>query len=181
MPVPRDPRPPTPRSGPARAPRAAAARTLEKVVVATNRKARHDYAIALVVEAGLVLVGSEVKSLRTATPSLQDGYARIDRGEAWLYGVHIPPLAQASYQNHEPRRPRKCLLHRRELRKLEALLTGAGTTMVPLSLYFLGSRVKVELGVGRGKRHEDKRESIKQREAERETRRAARGRGGRRA
>jgi len=148
----------------------------ERVTVATNRKARHDYAIELTVEAGLVLQGSEVKSLRNATPSLQDGYARFDRGEIWLYGVHINPLPQASYRNHEPTRTRKCLLHRREIRKLETILAGAGTTMVPLSLYFLGSRVKVELGVGRGKRHEDKRDDIKAREADREARRAARRR-----
>lgn len=172
MPAPRDPRSATTRPS-----RAAAPRDRAKTIVASNRKARHDYAIVLVAEAGLALLGSEVKSLRTTTPSLQDGYARIDRGEVWLYGVHIPPLVQASYQNHEPRRPRKCLLHRREIRKLEALLTGAGTTMVPLSLYFLGSLVKVELGVGRGKRFEDKRDTIKAREAERETRRAVRGRG----
>jgi SsrA-binding protein len=149
-------------------------RKLEKHVVATNRKARFDYAIALAVEAGLALVGSEVKSLRTSTPSLQDGYARVADGEVWLYGVHIPPLSQASYLNHEPRRARKCLLHRREIKKLEALLEGAGTTVVPLSLYFLGPRVKVELGVGRGKRFDDKREDIKRREADRETRRAIR-------
>ena len=167
-----DPRPPARPGGGARSretPR-------ERTVVATNRKARHDYAIALVVEAGLALLGSEVKSLRTSTPSLQDGYARLDRDEVWLYGVHIPPLPQASYRNHEPRRPRKCLLHRREIRKLATLLEGAGTTVVPLSLYFLGARVKVELGVGRGKRHEDKREDIKRREADRDMRRAVRRR-----
>ena len=92
----------------------------------------------------------------------------------WLYGVHVPPLPQASYRNHEPRRKRKCLLHLREIRKLAGLLEGEGTTMIPLSLYFLGSRVKVELGVGRGKRQFDKREDMKQREADRATRRAVR-------
>lgn len=170
MPPPSDPR------SDARRPGKPPVEKRERVIVATNRKARHDYAIEMVVEAGLALLGSEVKSLRNATPSLQDGYARIDRGEVWLYGVHVNPLPQASYRNHEPTRPRKCLLHRREIRKLETILAGAGTTMVPLSLYFLGSRVKVELGIGRGKRHEDKREDIKRREADRETRRAVRRR-----
>jgi SsrA-binding protein len=119
-----------------------------------------------------MLRGSEVKSLRVETPSLQDGYARVEQGEVWLYGVHVAPLAQASYQNHEPRRRRKCLLHAREIRKLEALVQGEGTTIVPLSLYFLGPHVKVELGVGRGKRAFDKRESIRRREMERDARRA---------
>ncbi|MFO0933909.1 MAG: SsrA-binding protein SmpB [Planctomycetota bacterium] len=176
MTPPSDPRSDARRPGKPPGPKRENAEKKERVVVATNRKARHDYAIVLVVEAGLVLLGSEVKSLRNATPSLQDGYARLDRGEVWLYGVHINPLPQASYRNHEPTRPRKCLLHRREIRKLETLLAGAGTTMVPLSLYFLGSRVKVELGIGRGKRHEDKRDDIKAREADRETRRATRRR-----
>ena len=147
---------------------------LGKKVLATNRKARHDYAISHVVEAGLSLTGSEVKSLRDGGSSLQDGYARIENGEAWLYGVHVPPLPQASYFNHEPRRKRKCLLHRKELRKLEDLLLGTGTTIVPLSLYFLGPRVKVELGVGRGKKQFDKRDDIKRRESDREVRRAMR-------
>ncbi|MCC7138347.1 MAG: SsrA-binding protein SmpB [Planctomycetes bacterium] len=153
---------------------AAAKKPPSKTILATNRKARHDYAFSYVVEAGLVLLGSEVKSLRTAAASLQDGYARVDDDEVWLYGVHVPPLPQASYRNHEPRRKRKCLLHLREIRKLAGLLEGEGTTMIPLSLYFLGSRVKVELGVGRGKRQFDKREDMKQREADRATRRAVR-------
>jgi len=146
----------------------------ERRILATNRKARHDYFILQSVEAGLKLLGSEVKALRSATPNLQDGYARIDGDELWLYGVHIPPLPAASYQNHEPRRTRKCLLHRKELRKLEGLLEGAGTTIVPLSIYFADSLVKVELGVGKGKHQFDKRETIKQREADRTTRRVMR-------
>ncbi len=121
-----------------------------------------------------MLLGSEVKSLRAATASLQDAYARVEDGEVWLLGMHVPPLAQASYLNHEPRRKRKCLLHAREIRKLETLLETEGATLIPLSLYFLGPRVKVELGVGRGKRQYDKRETIKKREADRETRRAMR-------
>jgi SsrA-binding protein len=150
------------------------ARDTTRRVIATNRKARHAYAISHVVEAGLALVGSEVKSLRQASASLQDGWARLESGEAWLYGVHVPPLPQASYRNHEPVRRRKCLLHRRELHKLEALTTGKGTTIVPLSLYFVGPHVKVELGVGRGKKFFDKREDEKKRDADREQRRAMR-------
>ncbi len=145
-----------------------------KKIVATNRKARHDFAISHVVEAGLKLLGSEVKSLRAGSASLQDAFARIEGGEVWLVGVHVPQLPQASYFNHEPLRKRKCLLHAREIRKLEVLLEGGGTTIVPLSLYFLGPRVKVELGVGRGKRQFDKREDLKRREADRDVRRAMR-------
>ena len=150
------------------------AKALPKVVIATNRKARHEYAIALVVEAGLSLVGSEVKSLRGGSASLQDGFARIEQGDLWLYGVHIPPLPQASIFNHEPTRRRLCLLHKRELRKVEALLEAAGTTIVPLSIHWRGPRAKVELGIGRGKRQFDKRQDIRKREVERDLRRAAR-------
>ena len=148
--------------------------TLPKVAIATNRKARHDFSISFVVEVGLALWGSEVKSLRGGGASLQDGYARIERDEVWLYGVHVPPLPQASIFNHEPRRKRKCLLHRREIHKLESMIGGEGVTMVPLSMYFRGSRVKVELGIGRGKRQFDKREDIKKRTADRDVRRAMR-------
>jgi SsrA-binding protein len=150
--------------------------TGEKRVVATNRKARHDYFISHVVEAGLLLLGSEVKSLRQGGASIADGFARLEDGELWLRNVHIPPLPQASYRNHEPLRRRKCLIHRRELRRLEDLVGGKGTTMVPLSLYFRGPRVKVEIGVGRGKAFYDKRADERKREAEKETRRAV-GRG----
>jgi SsrA-binding protein len=148
--------------------------TLPKIQIATNRKARHDFAISYTLEAGLMLVGSEVKSLRNGGASLQDGFARLERGELWLYGVHIPPLAQASHFNHEPRRKRKCLVHRREIEKLGTLVEGKGTTIVPLSLHFRGSRAKVELGVGRGKRQFDKREDLKKKTAERDVRRAMR-------
>lgn len=151
--------------------------TRTKTIVATNRKARHEYAFAFVVEAGLALLGSEVKSLRQGSASLQDGWARLEDGEVWLYGVHVPPLPQAARQNHEPTRRRKCLLHRREIRKLEALLIGEGTTIIPLALYFVGPHVKVELGVGRGKRQFDKREDTKKKEADRAVRRAMSPRG----
>jgi SsrA-binding protein len=159
-----------------RAPRAgrASAAALPKRIVATNRKARHDYAISHVVEAGLVLYGSEVKSLRAGTASLADAFARVEDGEVWLYGVHVPPLPQASYQDHTPVRRRKCLLHGKEIHRLEALVDAKGTTIVALSLYFKGSRVKVELGVGRGKRVFDKREDVKKRSADRDMRRAMR-------
>ena len=149
---------------------------LEKRLIATNRKARHDYAIAFAVEAGLQLLGSEVKSLRNGSASLQDGYARFENDDLWLLGVHVPPLPQASYLNHEPTRKRKCLLHRRELKKLEAMLVGKGTTIVPLSLYFKGAHVKVELGVGRGKTRYDKREDLKKKSAEKDMRKALRRR-----
>jgi SsrA-binding protein len=150
--------------------------SLEKRVVATNRKARHDYFISHVVEAGLLLLGSEVKSLRQGGASIADGFARLEDGELWLRNVHIPPLPQASYRNHEPLRRRKCLIHRRELHRLEGLVGGKGKTMVPLSLYFRGPHVKVEIGVGRGKAFYDKRADERKREADRETRRAV-GRG----
>ncbi len=128
-----------------------------RIVLATNRRARRNYVIEAKIEAGLVLLGSEVKSLRTTTPTIAEGYARF-RGEAlWLYGVHILPLPQASYLNHEPARPRKCLLHKRELRKLKHRLEAKGQTLVALQMYFLGPRVKVELGVARGRRKGDKR------------------------
>ena len=148
--------------------------SLPKVSIATNRKGRFDYAISHTVEVGLVLVGSEVKSLRGGGASLQDGYARLENGELWLYGVHIPPLPQAATFNHEPRRKRKCLIHRREIRKIGPLLEGQGTTMIPLSLHFRGSHVKVDLGVGRGKKQFDKREDMKKKSADRDVRRAMR-------
>jgi SsrA-binding protein len=121
-------------------------------------------------EAGLALTGSEVKSLRTQTPTLTEGYARIERGELWLYGVHIPPLPQASYLNHDPVRKRKCLVHKRELRKLTVQLEAKGRTLVPLSLYFLGTKVKVELGLGRGRQKGDKRAHEREKEDRRRMR-----------
>jgi SsrA-binding protein len=128
-----------------------------RVVLATNRRAHRNYVITAKIEAGLILLGSEVKSLRGVTPTISEGYARF-RGEAlWLYGVHIMPLQQASYFNHEPARPRQLLLHKRELRKLQHLLEAKGQTLIVLQMYFLGPRVKVELGVARGRRKGDKR------------------------
>ena len=157
--------------------RTATAGAPERKVIARNRRARHDYAIEDVVEAGLVLTGTEVKSLRAGRASLVDGFAQITNGEMWLHGVHIPEYTQGTWTNHEPRRTRKLLLHRREIDRLERQIAERGLTLVPLSLYFLGSRVKVELALARGKRTYDKRQDLAQRDAAREVERAHRRRG----
>jgi SsrA-binding protein len=136
--------------------------------IATNRRARHDFHISEVLEAGVSLVGSEVKSLRDGKASLQDAYAVVRNEEVFLMGVHIPPYPQAALQNHEPTRIRKLLLHKTEIRKLIGKTAEKGLTLVPLRLYFKGNKVKVEIGVAKGKRHFDKRETIAKREAERE-------------
>ncbi len=143
--------------------------------VVVNRKARHDYFIEETVEAGLVLTGSEVKSLRDGRCNLVDSFARITRGEAFVTNVHISPYDPASYANHEPTRSRKLLLHRLEIDRLEGKLKQKGLTLVPLRIYFNArGRAKIELGLGRGKKLHDKRQSIKEREAKRETARAMR-------
>jgi SsrA-binding protein len=149
----------------------------ERKVIARNRRARHDYQIEDVVEAGLVLTGTEVKSLRAGRASLTDGFAQITDGEMWLLGVHIPQYALGTWTNHEPRRSRKLLLHRKEIDRLESKIAERGLTLVPLSLYFSGGRVKVELALGRGKRTYDKRQDLAQRDAAREVERAHRRRG----
>lgn len=149
----------------------------QSTVVARNRRARHDYHIEDVVEAGLVLTGTEVKSLRAGRASLTDGFAQISDGEMWLHGVHIPEYAQGTWTNHEPRRIRKVLLHRKEIDRLASKTAERGLTIVPLSLYFKDGRAKVELGVGRGKRTYDKRQDLAQRDAAREVERAFRRRG----
>ena len=141
-------------------------------LVAQNRKARHDYHIDDTYEAGLVLTGTEVRSLRAGRASLVDGFAEVDDGEAWLKGVHIPEYTQGTWTNHEPRRPRKLLLHRQELDRLASRVQERGLTLVPLALYFKDGRAKVEIGVGRGKRSYDKRQAIAKREADREAARA---------
>jgi SsrA-binding protein len=140
------------------------------VVIATNRKARHDYHLLAKIEAGLVLLGSEVKSLRENGANIKDGYARVEEDELWLLGVHIPPLSQASYQNHEPLRARKCLVHKRELRKIRMSLEAKGQTMVPLVLYFKGVRAKVELALATGRRKGDKRSVDREKEDRRKMR-----------
>jgi SsrA-binding protein len=149
----------------------------QSAVVARNRRARHDYHIEDVVEGGLVLTGTEVKSLRAGRASLVDGFAQISDGEMWLHGVHIPEYTQGTWTNHEPRRIRKVLLHRKEIDRLASKTAERGLTIVPLSLYFKDGRAKVELGVGRGKRTYDKRQDLAQRDAAREVERAFRRRG----
>jgi len=143
--------------------------------IASNRRALHDYAIVDTFEAGVVLSGTEVKSLRVSGCSLVDGFVRIKNGEAWLANVQIPPYGQGTFfSQHEPHRDRKLLLHAREIRKLAGDLQEKGLTLVPLRAYFRSGRVKVELGLGRGKTKYDKREAIKKREAQREIARHAR-------
>jgi SsrA-binding protein len=147
-----------------------------KKVIASNRRARHEYAIEDVVEAGLVLTGTEVKSLRAGRASLTDGFGQITDGEAWLHGVHIPQYIQGTWTNHEPRRTRKLLMHRKEIDKLARSISERGLTLIPLSLYFSGGKVKIELGLARGKRTYDKRHDLAKRDAAREVERELRRR-----
>ncbi len=146
--------------------------TSGRTLVASNRKARHDYHIDDVYEAGMVLMGTEVKALRAGRASLVDGFASVDGGEVWLEGVHIPEYAQGTWTNHAPRRKRKLLLHRWEIEKLAQASREKGFTIVPLSLYFLGGRAKVEIGLGRGKKEYDKRNTLRERQDRREAERA---------
>src|SRR2546425_13315141 len=146
-------------------------------VVASNRKARHDYAILDTYEAGIMLTGTEVKSLRAGRASLVDAYGQVKGGEVFLHGVHIPEYAQGTWTNHEPRRPRKLLLHRKEIDRLASNVSERGLTLVPLSLYFSGGKAKVELALARGKRTYDKRQDLARRDAAREVERAHRRRG----
>ena len=148
-----------------------------RTLVAQNRRARHDYHIEDIFEAGLVLTGTEVKSLREGRASLVDGYAAVKDGEVWLHNVHIPEYTQGTWTNHEPRRTRKLLLHRDQIRKLNAKTQESGLTVIPLALYFKDGYAKVEIGVARGKKSYDKRHSIAEREAKRDTARAMARRG----
>lgn len=148
--------------------------------VVTNRRARHDYFIEDTYEAGLVLVGTEVKSIRQGRVNLQDAYAEVKNGEAWLHNMHISPYAQGGRFNADPNRPRKLLLHRREIDRLRGLQEQKGLTLVPLSLYFRRGRAKVELGLARGKRQYDKRRAIAEKESRRELDRALAARTNRR-
>lgn len=141
-------------------------------VVATNRRARHDYLIETTYEAGLVLTGSEVKSLREGRASLVDGYAFIENGEAWLDAVHIPEYIGGSWTNHPPRRKRKLLLHKEQILKLHNKTKEGGYTIVPLQLYFLDGRAKVEIAVAKGKKDYDKRQALRERQDKREADRA---------
>jgi SsrA-binding protein len=153
------------------------AREKGRTLVAQNRRARHDYHIEDTVEAGLVLTGTEVKSLREGRASLVDGYAAEKDGEIWLHNVHIPEYTQGTWTNHEPRRARKLLLHREQIRKLSGKTRETGLTLVPLALYFKDGYAKVEIGVARGKRSYDKRQALAEREAKRDAARAIARRG----
>src|ERR1044071_1485503 len=144
------------------------AREEGRKVVAQNKKARHDYAIEDTFEAGLVLQGTEVKSLRAGRASLVDGFVDIENGEAWLHAVHIPEYAQGTWTNHSARRKRKLLLNRDEIDKIERKTSEKGYTIVPLALYFKDGRAKVEIALAKGKKTWDKRHSIAERQANRE-------------
>ena len=141
-------------------------------VVAQNKKARHDFHIEDTYEAGLVLTGTEVKSLRAGRASLVDGFAEVHQGEAFLHGVHIPVYTEGTWTNHEPRRVRKLLLNRHEIDKLESKVHERGFTLIPLSLYFKDGRAKVEIAVARGKKTYDKRHALAARQADREKQQA---------
>jgi SsrA-binding protein len=153
------------------------ARERGRTVVAQNRKARHDYHIEDTFEAGLVLTGTEVKSLRAGRASLVDGFGEVRDGEVWLRNVHIPEYDQGTWTNHEPRRPRKLLLHKGEISRLIGKTQERGLTLVPLSLYFKDGYAKVEIALARGKKTYDKRHALAERQAKREAERAmSRGR-----
>ena len=148
------------------------AREQGRKMIAQNKKARHDYLIEDVFEAGLVLQGTEVKSLREGRASLVDGFVDIDRGEAWLHGVHIPEYSQGTWTNHSARRKRKLLLNRDEIDKIERRVNEKGLTVVPLALYFLDGRAKVEIALAKGKKSWDKRHALAERQADREVEQA---------
>jgi len=142
--------------------------------IATNRRARFDFAVSETYEAGLVLLGSEVKSLRNGRADLKDSYAAVKDGEMWLYGLRISPYEFAHEGGHDPERPRKLLLHKAEIARIGAKLAEKGLTLIPMTLYFKDGKAKVELGLGKGKSRIDKRETIKRRQADREMQRAMR-------
>jgi SsrA-binding protein len=148
----------------------------DRKVVVANRRARHEYTIEDTVEAGLVLTGTEIKSVRNGQAQLVDAYARIDGGEVWLHNMHIAPYEQGGRYNVEPRRPRKLLLHRREIDRLYSKAQERGLTLIPTLLYLRRGYAKVELGIARGKRLYDRREAIAERETRREQERALAGR-----
>jgi len=152
------------------------ARPSGRQLVASNRKARHDYLIEDVFEAGLVLMGTEVKALRAGHANLTDSWCEIEGGEAWLHGAQIPVYAMGTWTNHAPRRKRKLLLHRDEIRRLEQRVHDKGQTIVPLALYFLDGRAKVEIALARGKREWDKRQALRERQDNLEAQRAMRDR-----
>lgn len=143
-------------------------------VVATNRKAYHDYSIEDTIEAGIVLIGSEIKSIRAGRVNLRDGYASIEDGQVWMYNTHIAPYDPASRFGHEPRRRRKLLLHKRQIARLVNRTQEKGYTLIPVRLYLRNNRAKVELALARGKRQYDKRAAIARREDQRRAERALR-------
>lgn len=142
------------------------------VVIAENRKAFHDYHILETYEAGIALLGTEVKGIREGRANLRDAYARVEQGQVWLYSVHIDPYSHRGYADHDPRRKRRLLMHRWEIRKLVGRTVEKGLTLVPTRMYFKGGKVKVALALARGKQAHDKRETIRRREVDRETRAA---------
>lgn len=142
--------------------------------IAQNRRARHDYEFLAKFEAGIVLTGSEIKSVREHRVQLQGAYARLKNGEVWLQDANIAAYASAGYSGHEPARDRKLLLHKKEIRKIEELMDGKGLTLIPLAMYFKRGRAKVEIGVGRGLHHYDKRQKLKEHDQKRDMQRALR-------
>ena len=141
---------------------------LGKKVIAQNKTARHEYFIEEVYECGLVLTGTEVKSLRAGRASLTDGYAMARDGEIWVSGVHIPEYNQGSWTNHMPRRERKLLLHKREIAQINGVIKAGGLTLIPLSLYFKDGKAKIEIAIAKGKKAHDKRNTLMEKQAERE-------------
>ena len=148
------------------------AKDVGRKVVASNRKARHDYVIEDVFEAGMVLSGTEVKALRMGRASLVDGWCEVTNHELWLEGVHIPEYSQGTWTNHSARRKRKLLLNRVEIDKIERRVSEKGLTVIPLAMYFVDGRAKVEIGIGKGKKSWDKRNSLAERQANREVEQA---------
>jgi SsrA-binding protein len=148
----------------------------EDTLIADNRKAFHDYHILETFEAGIALLGTEVKGIREGRANLRDSYAQVDRGEVWLHNVHINPYSHRGYVDHDPRRKRRLLLHKYEIRKLIGKTVEKGLTLVPTRLYFKNGRVKVSIALAKGKQAHDKRDAIRQREVDRETRAAVKER-----
>ena len=170
------PKPTKPAAGKSSGKSKAEEKPAEKVV-AENRRARHEYEIVDTLECGIALVGSEVKSLRAGKMSLDEAYGRVDGSEVWLIGCDIPEYEKANQLNHQPKRPRKLLLHRREIKRFASLAYEKGLTLVPLKMYFKNGRVKVLMGIGRGRKLHDKREKLKAATAKRDIETALRGRG----
>ena len=150
--------------------------SLANKIITKNRKARHDYEVIETYEAGIVLQGTEVKSLRAGRANLKDSYAMVRRNEVWLLGVHISPYTHGNIHNHDPERDRKLLLHSREIKKLIGKTRESGLALIPLQLYFKNQKVKVQLGLARGKKQYDKRQDIAKRDAERDMQRAFKNR-----